>query len=142
MLKYIYAHWLCCSCKMHHNLVQERCEGIFEMIVPDFFFFQRYTFLWNTYIHFFSSSSFTLNKYLNILFENPAHTNQNVPKNLYFGNIWCILLEQQSHNAWISLTCSTELKSSFPFGSHGPSTATNTGLPSYLYRPSTPTVIR
>ena len=46
---------------------------------------------------------------------NLAHTNTNVPTNLYWAKIWWILLDEQSQWAWISFTCSTELKSSSPF---------------------------
>ena len=45
--------------------------------------------------------------------ENLPHTNQNIPSNLYWAKIWCILLEQQSQCTWINCTSSTELKSSF-----------------------------
>ena len=41
---------------------------------------------------------------------NLAHTNLNIPVNiLYWAKIWCILLEQWSHSAWIYLTSSTKL---------------------------------
>ena len=47
-------------------------------------------------------------------FESFVHTNHNIPSNRYWSKIWCVLLEQRSHSAWISYTCSTKLKSSFP----------------------------
>ena len=46
--------------------------------------------------------------------ENLAHTNQNIPSNLYWANIWCIFLKEQSQCPWISFTIPTELKSSSP----------------------------
>ena len=55
-------------------------------------------------------------RYLEVFLGNPAHTNPNIPSNLYSAKIWCILLEQQSQCLWISFTSSTELKSSFPLG--------------------------
>ena len=54
-------------------------------------------------------------KYFKVLLGNPAHTNPNIPSNLYWAKRWCILLEGQSQCTWISFTCSTELKSSSPF---------------------------
>ena len=40
-----------------------------------------------TYVH---------NKYLEVLFENPAHTNLNIPSNPLCAKIWCILPKQGS----------------------------------------------
>ena len=48
------------------------------------------------------------------LLKNTWHKNQNIPSDLYWAKICCIFLEQQCHCPWISLTSSTELKSSFP----------------------------
>ena len=36
------------------------------------------------------------NKNLKAFFGSLAHTNQNIPLNLYWAKIWCILLQQQS----------------------------------------------
>ena len=46
--------------------------------------------------------------------ENQAHTTQNISSNIYEAKTWCILLKQ-SQCEYISFTCFTELKSSFPF---------------------------
>ena len=35
-VKLIHAHWLHCSCKMHHILAQYRCEGIFWFVCARF----------------------------------------------------------------------------------------------------------
>ena len=42
--------------------------------------------------------------------KNLALTNQNLPSNLYWAKIWCVLLEQQSHSVWRSFSCSTKLR--------------------------------
>ena len=47
--------------------------------------------------------------------ENPENTNPNIPSNIYWAKIWCILLKKQSQWPWISLTGPTELKSSSPW---------------------------
>ena len=47
--------------------------------------------------------------------RNVAHTNPNIPSNLYWTKIWCIFLEEQSQGPTPKVTCSTERKSSFPF---------------------------
>ena len=47
--------------------------------------------------------------------ENPEHTYQNIPSNLYWAKLWSILLEEQSHCPLISFTSQTELKSKSPF---------------------------
>ena len=38
----------------------------------------------------------------------------NIPSNLYWAKLWCILLEERSQCTWISFTSPTELKSSSP----------------------------
>ena len=48
---------------------------------------------------------------------NLAHKNPNIPSNLYWAEIWWILLEEWSQCTWISFTSPTELKSSSPFKS-------------------------
>ena len=58
--------------------------------------------------------TFILNKALGVLFRK-SEANQNIPLNLYGAKIWCILLERWHQSDWVSFTCSTELKRSFPF---------------------------
>ena len=45
---------------------------------------------------------------------NLAHTNPNIPSNLYWAKIWCILLVELSQGPWIIFSGPTELKSSSP----------------------------
>ena len=53
-------------------------------------------------------------KYLEELLGKSGVTNPNIPSNLYWAKIWCILLDKRSQWTWIRVTCSTELKSSSP----------------------------
>ena len=70
--------------------------------------------------HFWSKLSFT---WVGWVFKqkcfqnriNPAHTNLNIPSNLFWAQIWCILLEERSKCTLISFTSITELTSSSPF---------------------------
>ena len=52
--------------------------------------------------------------YFKVFLGNPAHTNWNIPSNLYWAKVWFILLEERSQGPTPKVTSSTEMKSNCP----------------------------